>query len=379
MFWLAFKTLFYERGRLVISLIGISFSTILALIGVAFYFGMMANATSVIRNTDADIWITSKNIQNFDFALPFPEERINQVRALPDILWAERILYLYGFIKLPNGGRNQVVIVGYNPDTGIGGPWSMLVGRPSDVKGGRYMIMDKTSEQQLGRLELNTIWELTIGPEKPFKVVGFSQGIKSFTTVPMVFISYQQGQNILSEIGWERYTFFIVAKVRDRNKIDDVMKVLRSTMRDNDVYSKEEFARKTVIYWTVQTGMGMAFFIMAAITILIGGTIVGQTIYASTMEHLREYGTLKAIGARNRDIYQVIFSQAGISATIGYIIGTIFILLVKGGIEKAGVSLYLSPILFIILFFIILLTCLLSAYFSVGKVRRLDPVTVFRG
>lgn len=379
MFWLAFKTLFYERGRLVISLIGISFSTILALIGVAFYFGMMANATSVIRNTDGDIWITSKNIQNFDFALPFPEERINQVRALPDILWAEKILYLYGFIKLPNGGRNQVVVVGFNPDNGIGGPWSMLVGRPSDVKGGRYMIMDKTSEQQLGRLELGTIWELSIGPEQPFKVVGFSQGIKSFTTVPVVFISYQQGQKILSDIGWERYTFFIVAKVKDRNKIDDVMKALRSTMRDNDVYIKEEFARKTVIYWTVQTGMGMAFFIMAAITILIGGTIVGQTIYASTMEHLREYGTLKAIGARNRDIYQVIFSQAGISATIGYIIGTIFILLVKGGIEKAGVSLYLSPTLFIILFFIILFTCLLSAYFSVGKVRRLDPVTVFRG
>ncbi len=379
MLWLAFKTLFYERGRLFISLIGISFSTILALIGVAFYFGMMANATSLIRNTDGDIWITSKNIQNFDFALPFPEERINQVRALPDILWAEKILYLYGFIKLPNGGRNQVVAVGFNPDNGIGGPWSMYVGRPSDVKGGRYMIMDKTSEQQLGRLELGTIWELSIGPEQPFKVVGFSQGIKSFTTVPVVFISYQQGQNILSEIGWERYTFFIIAKVRDKNKIDDVMKALRSTMRDNDVFKKEEFVRKTVIYWTVQTGMGMAFFIMAAITILIGGTIVGQTIYASTMEHLREYGTLKAIGARNRDIYQVIFSQAGISAIIGYIIGTIFILLVRGAIERAGVSLYLDPLLFILLFVIILLTCLLSAYFSVGKIRRLDPVTVFRG
>lgn len=379
MLWLAFKTLFYERGRLFISLIGISFSTILALIGVAFYFGMMANATSLIRNTDGDIWITSKNIQNFDFALPFPEERINQVRALPDILWAEKILYLYGFIKLPNGGRNQVVAVGFNPDNGIGGPWSMYVGRPSDVKGGRYMIMDKTSEQQLGRLELGTIWELSIGPEQPFKVVGFSQGIKSFTTVPVVFISYQQGQNILSDIGWERYTFFIIAKVRDKNKIDDVMKALRSTMRDNDVFKKEEFVRKTVIYWTVQTGMGMAFFIMAAITILIGGTIVGQTIYASTMEHLREYGTLKAIGARNRDIYQVIFSQAGISAIIGYIIGTIFILLVRGAIERAGVSLYLDPLLFILLFVIILLTCLLSAYFSVGKIRRLDPVTVFRG
>lgn len=90
MLWLAFKTLFHEKGRFVITLIGIIISTVLTLIEVAIYLGMMGNATAVIRHTDADIWIGSKNIQSFDFALPFPEHRINQVRALSDVLWAEK-------------------------------------------------------------------------------------------------------------------------------------------------------------------------------------------------------------------------------------------------------------------------------------------------
>lgn len=110
----------------------------------------------------------------------------------------------------------------------------------------------------------------------------------------------------------------------------------------------------------------------------MGGAIVGQTIYANTMEHLREFGTLKALGAKNTDIYKVIFSQVGINAVIGFSAGSLFILLAKGGIERVGVSLYLSPGLFMVLFVVVLLTCLLSAYFSVKKVSALDPVTVFR-
>jgi putative ABC transport system permease protein len=378
MLWLAFKTLFHEKGRLIITLIGITFSTVLTLTEVAIYLGMMANATAIIRHTDADIWITSRNIQNFDFALPFPEERINQVRAVPGVLWTEKIILTYGFIKLPNGGQDQIQIVGFNPDSGIGGPWTMQVGRPSDVKGGRYMIMDSTSEQRLGRLEPGTLWEVTLVDYHVFKLVGLSQGIKSFTTVPIIFVSYNQAQSLFAGTIMEGQTNFIVAKVNDKANITGVVKGLRSLLRDNDVYTREEFIYKTVMYWTVQTGMGMAFFLTALLAIMIGGAIVGQTIYASTMEHLREFGTLKALGARNWDIYQVIFSQAGISAILGYTVGILLVFIMMGGIEKAGVPLYLHPALFATLFLIILLTCLLSGYFSAEKVRTYDPVTVFK-
>lgn len=374
MFWLAIKTLLHERGRLVITLTGIIFSTFLTLTQVAMYLGMMGNATGVIRHADADIWITSRNTQNFDFTHPFPEEWVNRVKALPEVEWADRIILTWGFLKLANGGKEQVQIIGFNPNTGVGAPWSMVSGSPVDVKGGRYMIVDKTSEQRLGTLRPGTLWELN---ERMFKLVGLSDGIKSFTTSPVIFMSYKQAQSFQGLVK-DRQTSYIVAKLRAGSDGENVASALRLSMKNNDVYTREGFVKKTVMYWTVQTGMGMGFFLTAMLGLIVGGAIVGQTVYANTMEHLREYGTMKALGARNRDIYQVIFSQVSMSAVVGFVSGAALLLFARDGIEKAGVNLFLSPLLFLVLFFVILFTCLSSAFFSVRKVRKLDPVSVFR-
>ncbi|MBI5970532.1 MAG: FtsX-like permease family protein [Deltaproteobacteria bacterium] len=354
------------------TLMGITFSTLLTITQIGMYFGFMGNATMIIRHTDADVWVASKNIQNFDFANPIPEDRINRVRALDGVESADRIIVWWGFLKLPSGGQEQVQIVGFNPDSGIAAPWAMIEGDAYDVKGGRYMIVDKTSEQRLGKLKLGQVWELT---GKKFKLVGISEGIKTFTTAPLVFMSYNQSKAFFPA----NTATYVVAKIKDKGRLGEVVETLRATMKDNDVYTKGEFVYKTVMYWTVQTGMGMGFFLTAILGLTVGGVIVGQTIYANTMEHIQEFGTLKAIGAKNSDLYKIIFTQAGISAVIGFAAGSIIILLLKDLIEKVGVTLYLSFWLFVPMFFIILLTCLLSAYFSIRKVKMLDPVMVFRG
>lgn len=376
MFWLAIKTMFHEKMRFLITLMGITFSTILVLTQVGIYLGMMSNATAIIRNTPVDIWVASKNIQNFDFANPIPEERINKVRAIPEVESADKLIMTWGFIKLQNGGKEQVQIVGYNPDTGVGAPWNIIFGDITDVKGGRYMILDKTSEQRLGRLEVNSVWELS---DKRFKLVGLSNGIKSFTTSPIVFMSYNQASIMASGPVQEGQTSFVVAKLKDKSKANKVAETLRALLKDNDVFTKDEFVWKTVMYWTVQTGIGLGFFLTAILGLVVGGSIVGQTIYANTMEHLKEFGTLKALGARNSDIYKVIFSQAGINAILGYIIGALFIAATRGGIEKSGVPIYLDMRIVIGFFFVISFTCLLSAFFSVRKVRTIEPAMVFKG
>lgn len=378
MLWLAVKTMLREKGRLIITLVGVIFAAVLALIEVSIYIGMMENATAVIKNTPGDIWVVSRNVQNFDFAFPFPEERTNQVRALPEVEWAEKLILLYGFLKLADGRSEQIQIVAFNPDSGIGGPWSMHIGKPSDVKGGRYMILDRSSEQRLGSLEVGSRWELTLAGRYAFKLVGLSEGIKSFTTMPMAFVSYSQAESLLSDFGWERQIFFIVAKVRRPDQVDGVAAALRTALPNNDVYTREEFISHTVHYWTVQTGMGMAFFLTALLAILIGGVIVGQTIYAGTMEHLREYGTLKALGAKNREIYQVILYQTVLSVIAGYAAGALLVYLSKGIIEKGGVPIVFTPATFAAIFLILLLTCILAGYVSVRKVRQLDPVMVFK-
>ena len=379
MLWLAFKTLFHEKVRFAIALTGITVSAVLALIQVAIYLGSMGNATAVIRHTEGDLWIASKNIQTFDFALPFPAARIDRVRSRPEVVWAEKILLFWGYFKLANGGREQVQIIGFNPDSGIGKPWSMVAGKPADLKGGNYMISDVGSEKRLGRLELGSLWELDIASKRhAFKVVGLSEGVRSFTTAPVLFISYDRLQGYLSDIGWGDQTGFIVAKLKDGADADRVAQALRASLKDNEVMTRNEFIARSIRYWTVQTGLGMAFFLTAILAMIIGGAIVGQTIYASTLAHLREYGTLKAIGARNGEIYLVVFSQAGISAVAGYVLAALVVGLVHGALQQAGVPLYLDASVFAGLFVVVLAACLASAYFSVGKIRTLDPVTVFK-
>ena len=379
MFSLAFKTLFHQKLRFFIALIGITISAVLTLVEVAIYLGSMSNATNLIRHTDADIWITSKNIQTFDFALPFPAERINRMRAFPQIQRAGKILLSWGYLKLANGGREQVQIIGFDPDTGIGAPWTMLEGRPSDVKGGSYMIVDESAAQRLGHLVIGSLWQLDFTSKAhSFRLVGLSRGVRSFTTTPIVFIAYNQLDTFFAEVGWINQTAYIVGKLRNPDDLQPVVQALRATMKDNDVFTRQEFIDRTIRYWTVQTGMGMAFFLTAILAMVIGGAIVGQTVYASTLEHLREYGTLKAIGARNQEIYQVIFTQAGVSAVTGYLLAALIVVVLQGVIRGAGVPLYLSPTLFLGVFFVILGTCLASAYFSVGKIRTLDPVMVFK-
>lgn len=378
MLWLALKILFQERGRLAITLVGIVFSTVLALMEVAIYIGMMSNATGIVRNTDADIWIMSKNVPNFDFSQPFPAYRINQVRALEEIAWADKIHVWFAFLKLHDGRREQAEVVGFNPDTGVGGPWKMVEGQPYDVKGGHYMIMDVSARQRLGHLETGTLWELNLFTEQSFKLVGLSKGVVSFTTIPVVFMPFNVVDTALAGTAFEDHTSYIVAKLKNPAALEPVLTLLRAELPDNDVYSKAEFMARAIRYWTIQTGMGMAFFLTAILAVLIGGAIVGQTIYAGTMEHLRDYGTLKAMGAHNRDVNLVILSQAAISAVLGYIIGVAIVVLARHGITGAGVPLQLSWQLFLILFVVIVLTCLIAAVISVRKVKSLDPAIVFR-
>lgn len=378
MLWLALRMMFQERGRLAITLFGIVFSTVLTLVEVGIYLGMMGNATSIVRHTDGDIWIVSKNVPNFDFSQPFPAYRINRVRALDEVQWAEKIHVWFAFLKLADGRREQAQVIGFNPDSGIGGPWAMAQGTPGDVKGGAYLIMDQSSAQRLGKLEPGSLWELNLFREQSFKLVALSREALSFTTIPVVFTSYNEIDRSLAGSDFENQTSFIVVKLKEPHRVDAVVRQLRTELPDNDVYSRQEFIDRAVDYWTIQTGMGMAFFLTAILAVLIGGAIVGQTIYAGTIEHLRDYGTLKAMGAQNRDINLVILAQAALSALLGFTLGTAVTFAARGGIIGSGVSMQLPPQLFLAVFAIVFATCLAAAYLSVRKVKMLDPVMVFR-
>ena len=369
---IARKNLFHDRVRLAITLVGVTFSVVLIFSQLGIYLGFMQNAASIIDHAEADLWITSYRSVNFDFSLPFPERKINKVKEVPGVLWAEKLILGWALFKKKNGGAENVEMIGFNPDTGIGGPWAMQEGSARDVKPARSIIVDAGDDRKLGGLRGGDSVEIL---NSKVKVVGISKGIKGFATAPFVFTSYKTAQEIVPWIGDK--TVFILVKVAPGYDPGDVAAEIKK-IKDVDVYTREQYSLKTKLYWTRETGMGVGFGITILMGIIVGMVIVGQTLYTATVEHLREFGTLKAIGARNREIYGIIAKQALINAVVGFAMGLLITLVMVKGYASTGMTMLLTPALVVGVFFLTTAMCLAASVISVRKALRVDPVIVFR-
>ncbi len=150
-------------------------------------------------------------------------------------------------------------------------------------------------------------------------------------------------------------------------------------VKDVDVFTRAEFSEMTRFYWMFTTGAGVAVLLAAVLGLVVGFVVVAQTIYAITMDHLREFGTLKAIGASNRYVYRVILEQVSLSAVIGYALGMIVSLLVVRASQHGGAAILVPWPMGIGMFFLTLLMCAGASVVSIRKVMRLDPAIVFKG
>jgi putative ABC transport system permease protein len=370
---IARKNLFHDRVRLAITLTGIAFSVILILVQVGVYLGMMYNTASVITHTDADIWITARNNRNFDFSLPFPEHRENKAKAVSGIAWVKKLVLVWSLMKLQDGGSENVEIVGFDPDSGIGGPWDMVSGRIEDVKYHRGVIVDESSFYKLGDMAVGDFREVM---NKRVRVVGICRGARRITTAPVLFTSYKVAQELTPWMDGQ--TVFILVKVKPGWDVQDVKGRLQGAMNLEDVYTREEFSWITQKYWTFNTGMGVGFGFTILMGILVGAVIVSQTIYGATVEHLKEFGTLKALGADNRTVYGIIIKQAVVSGLLGYMLGGAINFVVVHFYRQSGQFVIQPWWLFVIDLVLTLVACIAASLISVRKAMQVDPMEVFR-
>jgi putative ABC transport system permease protein len=97
------------------------------------------------------------------------------------------------------------------------------------------------------------------------------------------------------------------------------------------------------------------------------------------MDHIREYGTLKAMGATNTYLYRVIVEQAVASAIVGYLLAMAVSYFVVKGSQTGGAAIMVPPEMAIGMLGLTVVMCVGAAFVSISKVTRLDPAMVFKG
>ena len=371
---LAQRNLFHDKVRLTVTLTGIVFSVVLIVVQLGLFLGFTTATSNLIDHSGADLWIASKNVPYVEQGVAFSERKLNQVRAVPGVADAQKLITRWTQWKRHDGGQDSVQIVGINVDDPMERPWNLVQGSVQDLKSPDAVILDELYKQKLGVADVGEVFE--IGGHRA-RVVGFTRGIRSFTTSPYVFTTFKNAQNYASLR--EDQTMFILVKVAPGANLGEVRRDLLSNVKDVEVFKTSEFSRMTTFYWMFTTGAGVAVLIAAVLGLVVGFVVVAQTIYATTVDHIREFGTLKAMGAPNSYVYKVIMKQATIAAVLGYVLGMIVSVFVVHGSQKGGAAILMPTSMAVGMFFLTLLMCVGAALVSINKVTRIDPAMVFKG
>jgi putative ABC transport system permease protein len=371
---LAQRNLFHDKVRLAVTLTGIVFSVVLIVVQLGLFLGFTTATSNLIDHSGADLWVASKNVPYIEQGVAFSERKLNQVRAVEGVADAQKIIAHWTQWKRHDGGQESVQIVGINVDDPLERPWNLVEGRVEDLKSPDAVILDELYKQKLGVTRVGEVFE--IGGYRA-RVVGFTKGIRSFTTSPYVFTSFKNAQDFTNMR--EDQTLFILVKVAPGASVERVRQSLLDRLKDVDVLTNTQFSHMTTFYWMFTTGAGVAVLIAAVLGLVVGFVVVAQTIYATTVDHIREFGTLKAMGAPNSYVYKVIMKQAAISAVIGYALGMVVSVFVVQGSQKGGAAILMPAPMAIGMFFLTLLMCVSAALVSINKVTRLDPAMVFKG
>lgn len=372
---LGLKTLLHDKVRFAITVAGVAFAVTLILAQVGLFFGLLDNATVTIRNCSADLWITSRNTANVDFPQRFPETRVDRVRSVPGVARADNLILMYMEVALPSGASENTTVYALKDFRGWNLPWQLAEGRLDDLRRGRFFMLDGSARRRFGSFRTGDYREVA---STRLRIVGQTRGAQSFTTNPISFMDYDLAQAIRPDyLGG--LTSYVLVKLAPGADAEAVRREIQRRLPYNDVYTKDAWEKKSRDYWVVSTGLGMNAYLTVFLGCLVGVVVVAQTLYTSTMEHLKEFGTVKAIGGTNQDIYAILARQATVAAGVGFGLGLGFALILIQMAAKVHLKLLMPPPFVACVGGGTLVLCLAASMLSFRKVASIDPGLVFRG
>jgi putative ABC transport system permease protein len=259
-----------------------------------------------------------------------------------------------------------VLVIGYDPQFG-GGPWLLAEGREPEQD--REVVLDRVLAQR---------HDISVGDEisvmgLSFTVVGLSEGTASLFWSDVFVLK----SNIESLLFQPEITTLLFVTPSD-GVSPDALRDRLSEMPGVDAVFKSDFIAS--VQRTFDRLFGAPIRLMVGIAFLVGALVVGLVIYTASVEREREYGVLKAIGARNRMLYGVVAIQALIAAGIGAVVGIGLALgasqLIMTLRPEILISLELTSAVLTLATGLVM--ALLAAFFPARMVARLAPGEVFR-
>ncbi|THJ17292.1 MAG: FtsX-like permease family protein [Nitrospira sp. CG24B] len=374
--YVALKMLFGDRAKYLMLLCGLTFAVMLIVQQGSIFWGLMMWSQASITNLNVPIWVTDPGIAQVDEVKPLADTAVDRVRSVDGVEWAVPLYKGLLRARLATGEYHQITLTGLESATLIGRPAEVLEGRFEDILQPDAVVLDQWAVERMGGptvVRVGTIFELN---DKLARVVAIAKTQKSFTNIPVVYTTYERAMRYVPHE--RRILSYVLAKHKDGVPVEDVVQRIR-TQTGLGAFTQEDFGFKTYMWVLVNTGIGINFGTTILLGFIVGMAIAGQTFYLFTIENLRQFGALKAMGASSFTLSRMILLQAFTVGLTGYGIGIGFAT-VFGFLTARGGNLPFAETwqLLLLVLVALLAICLVSASVSIIKLARLEPAIVFR-
>jgi putative ABC transport system permease protein len=387
---IARKNLLEDLPRFLVAQAGIMFAVSLVTIQTGLQSGFNQSSSQLIDQSQADLWVASDQMEHLRLTMPLEYGQVSQAETVEGVAVAEGII-IKGAMWEEADKIAAVTMVGSRPDGLLFAPENLVENSFTDLEQDYSFITDTTNLEALG---INAIGDEGEINGLPAQLVGLTTKTQSVVMDNMIFASlesvntYRQGRRTPegeairepTDLQETDEVTFILVQAEEGTDLEALKARLETELEDIQVYTRQEMSAQNQAYWQERSGIGYILTIGATVGIVVGIVVVGQILYASVSDHLKEFGTLKAMGASDWFLYRAIIEQGLWMAVLGYVPGISLCLGVSAWTATSqGIVILVTPISASAVFAITVVMCVTSAVFAIQKVTRVDPAIVFKG
>jgi putative ABC transport system permease protein len=374
----AFKFVRFEKSKSMGILAAIVISIYLIGIELGMFFYLADIIGGIVGNANpqyAQVFVVKKQTENVNQLSPFDIRWVNQLRSIEGVTDTHGFIITNVSARFPNGKDAPAVVVGSDYPIMAAGPYADLIysGDISNLAAPEIVSTDYYDNKTL---------RYDVVPGTRFEINGKSATVGVMTkdakgfTAPLIYTTtekarYYTGMSSTQISG-------IIVTVPNATKIEQVVAQINQIAPDLKAWPAEQIRTATIVNVMTANNMGMSFATLVLFGIVSGFFIIGLTMYSVTYDRIKDYGTLKAIGASGKYITWLVITQSVLYAIFGYLVSLILLVISKIGMAKGGLIISLSPALLSFLFLTTLIISVGSSYFSIRKLRTVEPSSVFR-
>jgi putative ABC transport system permease protein len=377
--FIALKMLTGDRAKYLGLIFAIAFCTFLLENQTSIFAGILRRTGSQILDvTDANIWVMDPKTEYFEQTKALKDTDLNRVRGVDGVEWAVRLFKGTPVARTLDGKFAVSFCLGLDDATLTGAPRKMVLGSWERLSEPDSVVIDKAGYVLLfpgEPLQVDRMLELN---DHKAVIVGISDASAPFVSYPVIHTRYSQAVNF---VGRERTQLsYVVARSSSNVSPEEVIRKIEA-QTGLRARTTDQFRWDCIRYYLKNTGIPINFGITIAIALLVGTVVAGQTFYLFTLENLKQFGALKAIGVTNSRLTLMVMLQALTVGAIGFSLGTgmgaLFFEITGRQIATRGLVLMWQNVA--ITGCCILFVIIIASLLSIRRVVVLEAAEVFRG